>query len=79
MSVLEFLRAGGPFMVLLVITSIVGVAFIIERGLALRRSRVIPAGVEAALSNCRSATDLPMLRGVCEQQPAPLSRLPGGP
>lgn len=75
MSVIEFLKAGGPFMVLLVIASVVGLAFIIERGLALRRSKVIPPGVEAAVANCRSGSDLAMLRRVCDQQPSPLSRL----
>ena len=38
----EFLLAGGPFMVVLVLTSIVGLTFIIE-AVWLRRSRVVPA------------------------------------
>ncbi len=36
----EFLLAGGPFMVVLVLTSIVGLTFIIERGLAFSLSTV---------------------------------------
>src|SRR5262245_23127322 len=71
----EFLRAGGPFMILLVLTSIVGLAFIIERGLALRWGRVIPPKLEFALENCRKQEDLPRLREVCAEQPSPLSRL----
>src|SRR5687767_2394676 len=71
----EFLRAGGPVMFLLVIASIVGIAFTIERGLALRRMKVIPPNVETALDNCRTPADLPRLAQVCHGNPSPLSRL----
>ncbi len=71
----EFLRAGGPFMWLLVLTSVVAVAFIIERGLALRWSKVIPRPVEDAVTRCRSKSDLEMLRTVCVQQVSPTSRV----
>ena len=50
---LQFLIAGGPFMLLLVLTSIVSVTFIIERGLALRRGKVVPFGVADALKSWR--------------------------
>jgi biopolymer transport protein ExbB len=71
----EFLRAGGPVMFLLVLASIVGVAFIIERGLALRRANVIPPYVETALENCRTPADLPRLLQICQSNPSALSRL----
>lgn len=71
----EFIRDGGPFMFLLVITSLVAVTFIIERGWALRWKRVIPSSVESAVENCREEKDLAMLRRVCEQDASPLSRL----
>ncbi len=60
---------------LLALTSIVGLAFIIERGLALRWRRVVPPPVEVALEACRDKADLPVLRRVCEQHKAPMSRL----
>jgi len=41
----QFLRDGGPVMFLLVPTSIIGLAVIIERGLALRWKKVIPPEV----------------------------------
>lgn len=63
------------FVVLLVITSIVGLTFIVERGLALRWQRVMPPVVESAVSACRTAADVPTLRRICEQQPSPLARL----
>jgi biopolymer transport protein ExbB len=71
----EFLRAGGPVMFLLVLASIIGVAFIIERGLALRRVNVIPPYVETALENCRTPADLPRLTQICQSNPSAISRL----
>jgi len=59
----------------LLLTSVVGLTFIIERGLALRAAKVVPPVVLSALDACRSADDLPMLRNICRQHPAPLSRL----
>src|SRR5437899_409279 len=63
------------FIVILALTSIIGLAFIIERGLALRWNRVMPPAVETAAEACRSAEDRPMLRRVCEQHGSPLGRL----
>jgi biopolymer transport protein ExbB len=60
---------------ILLLASIVGLTFIVERGLALREVKVIPPAVEGALENFRSAEDLPMLRRTCQQHPAALSRL----
>jgi biopolymer transport protein ExbB len=71
----EFLRGGGPVMFLLVIASMTGIAFIIERGLALRRSKVIPPYVETALENCRTPQDLPRLVQISQSNPSPISRL----
>lgn len=63
------------FIVLLILASIVGVTFIVERGLALRWHKIIPPAVEAAVETCRSPEDLPILRHACELHPSPLSRL----
>lgn len=60
---------------LLIVTSIVGLTFIVERGLALRWRKVLPREIEAAVSSCRSPEDVPMLRRVCGQHDSPLSRL----
>ena len=59
----------------LLLTSVVGLTVIIERGLALRQARIIPPAVEAAAGDCRGAPDWPGLQRVCEQNPSPLSRL----
>jgi biopolymer transport protein ExbB len=70
----QFLKDGGPVMFLLVPTSIVGLAFIIERGLALRWKKIIPPEVEKALELCRTKEDLGMLHGICQQQSSALGR-----
>jgi biopolymer transport protein ExbB len=59
----------------LLLTSVVGLTIIIERGLALRQDRIIPPVVEIALDGCRAAPDWPALQRICEQNPSPLSRL----
>jgi biopolymer transport protein ExbB len=59
----------------LVAASVISIAFIIERGLALRVNKVMPAEVKSAVETCRTLDDLPMLRRICEQHLSPLSRL----
>jgi len=60
---------------LLIVTSVVGVTFIIERGLALRWRKVLPPEVETAVESCQAPEDVPMLRRVCEQHDSAISRL----
>jgi biopolymer transport protein ExbB len=59
----------------LVAASIIGLTFIIERGLALREAKVMPSEVKSAVETCRTAEDLPMVRRICQQHPSPLGRL----
>ncbi|MBI3414383.1 MAG: MotA/TolQ/ExbB proton channel family protein [Verrucomicrobia bacterium] len=72
---LEFFRAGGPFMWLLLLTSVIGLTFIIERGLALRWNRVVPVSIEKAVEDFRAGPDAAMLKQVCLLKPSPLGRL----
>ena len=73
----EFLSAGGPVMYFLVLTSIVGLAFIVERGLALRWKKVIPEEVENAVDRCSSdpSEGAAMVERVCKSTPSPVSNL----
>jgi biopolymer transport protein ExbB len=65
-----------PFVyALLILTSVVGLAFIVERGFVLRWRRVVPSEIEAAVESCQSREDVPMLRRVCQQHKSPMSRL----
>src|SRR3982751_535898 len=61
--------------VMLIATSVVGLTFIVERGLALRWKRVLPPAIESAVESCQTREDVPMLKRVCEQHTSPLSRL----
>jgi biopolymer transport protein ExbB len=60
---------------LLIVTSVIGLTFVIERGIALRWHRVVPPEIEAAVESCQSPGDVPMLRRVCQQHKSPMSRL----
>ncbi len=61
--------------VLLICTSIVGLTFIVERGIALRWKAVIPSEIEAAVESCQTRAEVPILQRVCRQKNSPLSRL----
>lgn len=71
----EFLEAGGPFMWLLLIMSVVALTYIIERGLALRWRNVVPEQVAQTLSQCQNEQDLSTLQTICQQLPSPASRM----
>lgn len=62
-------------MFFLVLTSIVAVAFIIERGFALRWKKVVPPAVEEAMEQCIDPEDLGSIRHICQAHPSALSRL----
>ena len=61
--------------ILLGLTSVVGLAFVVERALTLRWQKVVPAEITASLAACASRDDVQALRRVCEQKPSPLGRL----
>jgi biopolymer transport protein ExbB len=59
----------------LLLTSIISVTFMVERGLALRWIKVIPPDVSAGVMNFRSQADLDRLKWTCDANPSPLSNL----
>jgi biopolymer transport protein ExbB len=61
--------------ILLGLTSVIGLAFIVERGLALRWGKVLPPEIEAAVEACETRDQVNLLRGVCRKHPSPLARL----
>src|SRR5947207_5123066 len=63
------------FLVALVLLSVLAVTFIIERGLALRWTKVIPVPVTEAVESYRSSGDLANMQAVCQQNPSTMSRL----
>jgi biopolymer transport protein ExbB len=71
----RFLVEGGPIMIPMVLTSIVAVAFIVERGLALRRNKVIPAEIQEALERYQNPEDIEPLKSACQKSPSAFGRL----
>ena len=66
----------GEFIyILLGLTSVVGLAFIVERGLMLRWNKVVPPEIVRSLAACQTRDDVKMLCRICEQKPSPLGRL----
>src|SRR3954465_10408954 len=63
------------FIIALVVTSVIAVAFTVERGLALRWVKVVPPSISRAVQNYRGGSDLRHLQYACEQNPSPLGRL----
>jgi biopolymer transport protein ExbB len=61
--------------IMLIVTSVVGLTFIVERGLTLRWKKVVPPEIESAVESCQTPGDVPMLKRVCEQHTSPLGRL----
>jgi len=63
------------FIIALLITSIIAVAFMVERGLALRWTKIIPPDVQAAVIQYQTPEHLSRLKWTCENNGSPLSRL----
>lgn len=61
--------------ILLGLTSIVGLAFIVERGFMLRWTKVVPPEIARTLAACQSRQDVNVLCRICEKRPSPLGRL----
>jgi biopolymer transport protein ExbB len=54
---------------------VVGLTFIVERGLALRWRAVLPPEIEAAVQACQSPADVQKLRATCARHNSPVGRL----
>lgn len=71
---IQFFTAGGVFMIPLFIVSVISMAFIIERALALRYRKVMPKVVQELVEEC-GPEQLDQLRVACVRHPSPFSRL----
>src|SRR4051812_19429479 len=63
------------FYCILILTSVVALTFIVERGLALRWNKVIPPAVRHGVEFYHSPEDVAQLRAVCDQNPSTCARL----
>jgi biopolymer transport protein ExbB len=72
---IDFFVKGGPFMVLLLLLSLVSCTVILLRGRALRVKMVIPPAVEIALEKLSPGDDLGLLQFSLQRYPSPISRI----
>ena len=76
-NIADIMRKGGPLMYVLAACSVIGVAFVFERFVSLRRSRVIPnAFVKRFLEHVRDGSlDRDRALAVCAENPSPISEI----
>jgi biopolymer transport protein ExbB len=76
-NLFEMMREGGPLMWPLALCSVIGLAFVFERLVSLRRSRVIPkAFVSRFLAQVREGSlDRQRALAVCEENDYPISEI----
>ena len=72
---IDFFVKGGFMMIPMLFLSVAMVGFMIERGLTLRREKVLPPSVLEGLSDFQKTRNKEKLRRSCEAAPSPLSRL----
>lgn len=73
----ELLRSGGPVMIPIGLCSVVGLAFIIERALALRRRRIVLPEIVEAVETLGAARDFAVARAILARNPGPFANVVG--
>ncbi len=71
----ELFERGGLMMYPLLLASLIGLAYIIERGFALRKRKILNPEIIAIVKNFSSMNDLELARSICLKQPGPLSNV----
>jgi biopolymer transport protein ExbB len=71
----ETLSRGGPLMIPILLCSLVGVAFAIERAVSLRQSAVAPRDLQEEVLEAIGGGGSAAALDVCEQRPSALSRV----
>ncbi|MBU6182348.1 MAG: MotA/TolQ/ExbB proton channel family protein [Verrucomicrobia bacterium] len=74
-GIVQFFAHGGPFMVLLVLLSILSLTSIILRARRLRAQVVLPSPVAEAAENFTPGASLGLLRAAIVENPSALSRI----
>lgn len=76
-SLWSTVKAGGVIGMLIVLMSLVSVALVIEHFFSIRRSRIVPAGLEAELGEHLKAKDYDAARALCESHGSFLANVMG--
>jgi biopolymer transport protein ExbB len=74
-SFLHLLTMGGWAMIPLAACSLVGLALAIERGMALRRSQILPSGFMAGLDKAYQGRDTGKAVEYCRSRPSAIGRI----
>lgn len=77
-TLLHFFKQGGFFMILLMVCSVVSVAVILLRGLALRRRRVMPLAIEREIESLQpgdNTDSIVKLARLVRNDESPLARI----
>jgi biopolymer transport protein ExbB len=74
-AVLGFFEKGGPFMVLLLLLSIISLSAILLRAWRLRESRIIPRQLEEAVDALKAGDSLKILHEEIKAHPSAMSRI----
>lgn len=72
---LELLAHGGPFMILLLILSVISLTVVFQRAMVLRTKELIPPSLKASLEHFQPGHSLEALRQSLRSQDAPLNRI----
>ena len=72
---LELIRAGGPVMLPIGLCSLIGLAILIDRMLALRRSRVVVPEVAEAVETLGAGADFAVARAILARKPGPFATI----
>ncbi len=72
---MEFFESGGIMMYPLLLSSIIALIYIIERGLALRRRNILVPEIISVVDNLKSERDLELASSICSKYEGPLSNL----
>jgi biopolymer transport protein ExbB len=74
-EVWQFLVKGGIIMIPLALCSILGLAIVIEKAVALQRRRVIIPEIVAVLDNIKGADDIGLAMSICEKHNGPFANV----
>lgn len=74
-SVWEILGKGGLMMIPLLVCSLLVVAVVIDRAIALRRRVIIKSEITSVIDSFEQAEDIRLAENICKRHPGPFSNL----
>jgi len=73
--ILDFLHKGGFIIYPLLLSSIIGLAVVIEKSLSLRRKKVIIPEIVNVIDNIKSGSDIGMALSICDKHDGPFPNI----